>query len=85
MSDMRLANGRRYFEYHCYEGEDSADAILWHHTHQQVEVVSKYADMDEYETGRLYKVRFTDGLEYDVWNDELMRSQQDYYRPDYIK
>ncbi len=33
--DKRLARGRRWFEYHCYEGEDSSDAELWHHTHQQ--------------------------------------------------
>ena len=81
--DKRLARGRRYFEYHCYEGEDSSDAELWHHTHQLVEVLSKYKDMDEFETGRLYQVRFADGLEYEVWDDELMKSPTDYYRPDY--
>ncbi|KKK94784.1 hypothetical protein LCGC14_2679340 [marine sediment metagenome] len=83
MTDSRLARERRQFEYHCYEGEDSCDAELWHHTHQQVEVLSKYAGMDEAETGRLYRVRFADGLEYDVWDDELMKSSDEFYMPDY--
>lgn len=83
--DRRLAKGRRYFEYHCYEGEDSNDAELWHHTHQQVTVLNKKTDVDEGKVGRMYRVRFTDGLEYDVCDDELVKSPSDYYRPDYIK
>lgn len=82
--DKRLARGRRYFEYHCYEGEDSTDAELWHHTHQQVIVLNKITtDIDEQEVGRMYRVRFTDGYEYDVCDDELVKSPSDYYRPDY--
>ena len=78
--DGRLARGRRYFEYHCYEGEDSADAIVWHHTHQKVEVLNKKTlDHTEF---KVYRVRFPDGLEYDVFDDELMKSPEDYYRPD---
>ncbi len=79
--DMRLARERRYFEYHCYEGEDSSDAEAWHHTHQQVEVLHKLKDNDPELT--LYRVRFADGLEYDAFDDELVKSPADYYRPDY--
>ena len=83
MFDMRLARGRRWFEYHCYEGEDSADAELWHHTHQQVKILHKEPNIDEFETGRIYQVRFQDGFESVVFNDELMGNLSEYYRPDY--
>ena len=79
--DKRLARGRRYFEYHCYEGEDSGDAIVWHHTHQKVEVLRR-VNLNHIEF-KVYRVRFADGLEYDVFGDELMKSPADYYRPDY--
>ena len=82
--DRRLARGRRWFEYHCWESEDSCDAELWHHTHQQVIVLSKY----KYEKGdeelKVYKARFPDGFEYDVFGDELIASPKDFYRPDYV-
>lgn len=79
--DLRLACGRRLFEYHCYEGEDSSDAKLWHHTHQEVRVMSK---LDDTETP-MYKVKFNDGFTYEVFNDELLKSPSEYYRPDYVK
>ncbi len=82
-NDKRLASGRRLFEYHCYEGEDSTDAELWHHTHQQVAVLNKIANVDEQDVGRMYRIRFTDGFEYDVCDDELLKSPQEYTRPDY--
>ena len=82
-NDRRLAGGRRFFEYHCYEGEDSCDAELWHHTHQQIAVLNKLTDIDELDVGRMYRVRFADGFEYDVCDDELMRTPKEYYRPDY--
>jgi hypothetical protein len=72
----------RYFEYHCYEGEDSGDAELWHHTHQQVEVISK-AKYQDGEIGYMYKVRFDDGFENEVFEDELVKSPEEFYRPDY--
>lgn len=83
--DKRLAKGCRWFEYHCYEGEDSSDAELWHHTHQQVIILNKIADIDEADVGKMYKVRFLDGFEYDVCDDELMIDPSEFYRPDYIK
>ena len=78
--DGRLARGRRWFEYHCYEGEDSCDAELWHHTHQQVVVLSKLKDTDM----PMYRVCFSDGFEYDVFDDELVRSPEDFSRNDYV-
>ncbi len=83
MYDRRLAHGRRWFEYHCYEGEDSSDAELWHHTHQQVTVLNKITDIDEREGGKMYRVRFADGLQYDVCDDELVATAKNFYRPDY--
>lgn len=76
-------NARRYFEYHCYEGEDSADAELWHHTHQYVHVLCQLADRDV--DVQMYKVAFEDGLEYDVFGDELLAGPDEGYRPDYIQ
>jgi len=81
IDDKRLANNRRFFEYHCYEGEDSGDAELWHHTHQQVTILCR-ANTDR-EVGRVYRVKFADGFEYDAMDDELVKSPSDYYRPDY--
>jgi len=86
--DKRLARGRRWFEYHCYEGEDSSDAELWHHTHQQVIVLKKISEPNsagEHETGRMYRIRFGDGFEYDIFDDELVKSPEGFYRPDYEK
>jgi hypothetical protein len=82
--DKRLAHNRRWFEYHCYEGEDSTDAKLWHHTHQQVIILNKITEgVEELEVGKMYRVRFADGFEYDVLDDELLKTQKDFYRPDY--
>ena len=79
--NKRLAPGRRWFEYRCYEGEDSGDAALWHHTHQQVEVLQPLA-IDEGEPA-MFSVRFPDGLQYDVFDDELLANKSEYERPDY--
>ncbi len=86
IDDKRLARGRRFFEYHCYEGEDSADAELWHHTHQLIMILNKLTQgVEEKEVGKMYRVRFKDGFEYDACNDELLKSPIEYYRPDYNK
>jgi hypothetical protein len=81
--DKRLAWGRRLFEYHCYEGEDSCDAELWHHTHQRVTVLRRLKDADPELI--MYRVVFQDGFEYDVFGDELVRSESEFERPDYKK
>ena len=82
--DRRLARGRRLFEYHCYEGEDSSDAELWHHTHQPVTVLAKVGAGVEFGGIRMYRVRFSDGFEYDVFDDELVASSAEYERPHYV-
>lgn len=81
VDDKRLAHGRRLFEYHCYEGEDSSDALLWHHTHQIVTVISKLKDTEL----PMYHVRFADGFEGDIFGDELVANTKEFYRPDYKK
>ena len=81
LNDKRLARNRRWFEYHCYEGEDSSDAELWHHTHQKVIVLSKLKDTEL----PMYRIRFADGLESDVFSDELINSPKEFERPDYKK
>jgi len=70
--------GRAYFEYRCYEGEDSSDAELWHHTHQVVDVLRELGDEDRdlYDVGRMFIVRFADGLEYSAWHSELFREPE---------
>lgn len=72
------------FEYHCYEGEDSQDAVLWHHTHQTCLVVNELS-LDEFdydEVGAIYTVVFEDGLRHEVFEDELI-PRSEWYRPDY--
>jgi hypothetical protein len=83
----------RWFEYHCYEGEDSADAELWHHTHQRVSVL-KIKERGGGETPderaengwpRTYLIRFSDGFAATAFEDELVTDKTEYFRPDYLK
>lgn len=79
-----------WFEYHCLESDASCDDELWHHSHQKVKVLSivEMGCLDTFEDRqaegcpRVYKVRFEDGFEYDVFEDELMKSSEEFYRPD---
>jgi hypothetical protein len=83
------------YEYRSAESEDSPDAQLWHRTHQLVSVLSgphaepgvDYAPtaMQRTEAGLpyTYRVEFPDGLEYDVFEDELLVSERYFTRPDY--
>ena len=84
--DKRCAKGRRHFEYHCLESEDSGDAELWHHTHQPVEVIRKLKVPTEVDYGEpaMYHVKFSDGYSYDVFEDELLKHPKEYTRPDYV-
>jgi len=72
-----LSGPQVLFEYHCWESKDSADAELWRHTHQAVDVLYQLDNPDQV----MYRVRFGDGLEYDVFEDELMDSPAGYERP----
>lgn len=75
---------KTWFEYHCWEDEQSSHAELWHHTHQQCLVLRMLliseTDANGYE---MYKVRFVDGFEASVFADELMRSKEKFYLSDY--
>lgn len=81
-----------WFEYHCYEGHDSSDAEAWYRSHQRVTVLGE-ADHDGWKgstaaeraeacTPIVYRVRFQDGLEWDVFEDELLTDSKGFYRPD---
>lgn len=63
----------KLFTYRCWESEDSCDAELWHHTRQRVRVLHKISSsqVDEADVGKMYRVRFQDGFEYDVFEGEL--------------
>lgn len=89
---LRPVGSRQWFEYHCNESHDSGDAQVWYRSHQQCEVL-RIADCDPvFFTGfreradaghqLLYRVRFDDGLEWDVFEDELVDSPADFCRPD---
>ena len=73
-----------WFEYHCLESPKSADAEAWYHSHQKVKVLSRGEDdHDEFpDEPKIYIVQFEDGLTYDVFDDELMDSPKEFYRPD---
>lgn len=80
--DITWAPGQTaWFEYHCWESVQSADADLWMRSHQRVTVTGwgesdgwELASPDErIEAGmpRVYGVRFEDGHEGTVFEDEL--------------
>ena len=91
---IRKTSSRPWFEYHCYEGHDSADAALWYRSHQQVTILSLNESCDAWQAGVLtrterdeaacsmiYRVRFDDGHEADVFEDELLDSITEFCRP----
>ena len=65
---------RVFFEYHCWQSEESCDAKLWHHTRQYATMVRVIVppEIDE-EVAPMYEIRFDDGLTYDVNSDEVTR------------
>lgn len=69
-----------WYEYHCFESPKSCDADLWYRSHQQVIVINE----EETEPGEpnVYKVKFDDGFIGSVFDDELMLSTEEFYRPD---
>ena len=77
-----------WFEYHCYESPNSCDAEIWYRSHQKVKVIGvsewSYDDKEwRQEDGnpRVYLVEWEDGFQYDVFEDELMESPNEFYRP----
>lgn len=85
-------NQRLWFEYHCNESHDSADAELWYRSHQKCVIVGVvpcdgydiHSADERYESGCLivYRIRFDDGQEFDACEDELMQNRKDFCRPD---
>lgn len=82
-----------WFEYHCLESADSSDAHLWLRSHTIVEVLGTEPDAEWlkdatfYERAdagmpKTYRVRFPDGHEDTVWEDELVVHPDHYFRPD---
>ena len=83
--------GRRYwFEYHCNESPQSADAAAWFRSHERV-LVCRIAEPGigrtmraraENGSPRVFRARWADGFEWDVFEDELLDSRREFCRPD---
>lgn len=87
-----------WFEYHCFESLESEDATIWLRSHEQVTILSQHPrdDGDDVTRGEpwtftdraeagmpdLYRVRFDGGLEWDVFEDELLTAPAGFHRPD---
>lgn len=78
-----------WFEYHCLESDKSSDVDIWYHSHQKCHVISvsqwshdTLEERLEDAQPRTYNVRFSDGFECDIFEDELMNSPEEFYRPD---
>lgn len=81
-----------WFEYHCFESDESCDSEIWYRSHQKVKVLSvrewSFDELqDRIDDGqpRVYSVKFNDGFIADVLEDELMQSPDEFYRPDPLK
>lgn len=72
---------KRWFEYHCWEDEQSCDAELWHHTHQQCTVLRRLTPNES--DCEMYEIQFADGFKKIAFWDEILRSRKQFERPDY--
>lgn len=89
--DLVPVGARRLFEYHCLESDESCDAQLWYRSHQPVTVVRmipgdavlEWPKLKRLEEGQLvtYRVKFDDGQEFDVFEDEVLGSSAEFTRP----
>lgn len=86
-----LPGERLFFEYHCWEDQDSADADLWLRSHQRVTVVAREVNdgaglswRDRMESGQqyTYHVLFDDGSTGTVFEDELSPTPDTWTRLD---
>ena len=82
-NDDEVIGKEFWFEYHCWESPESCDAEAWYRSHQKVRVIGRGEDdHDQYPSEvKVYKIRFEDGVEYDVFEDELLDSPEEFYRP----
>ena len=78
-----------WFEYHCYESPDSCDSELWYRSHQKVKVIGvgewshdDLQDRIEDAAPRVYKIKFKDGFEGAAFEDEIVDSPDEFYRPE---
>jgi len=83
-----------WFEYHCWESDESQDADLWHRSQQRVTVVGHTEDHECVRTEAptlaergeecampcMYAIRFEDGHEAGVFEDELLTDPAGYTR-----
>jgi hypothetical protein len=89
---LRKVGQEVWFEYHCNESHDSAHAEHWYRSHQRATIIEvrdgdgfRIASQEErIESGVLigYLIRFADGFEADVFEDELLDSREEFSRPD---
>lgn len=71
-----------YFEYHCLKSVDSKDFPAWQHSHQPAVVIGieepgigrTYLEREESSALRVYRVQFSDGLQWAAFEDELFIS-----------
>jgi hypothetical protein len=72
-----------WFEYHCDESKASNDYHLFLRSHSKVKVLSRSQDNnDEYpDEPKCFEIEFEDGFKCTVFDDELMNSQKEFYRP----
>lgn len=89
---MLTLGRRRWFEYHCWESPESADSELWYRSHQRVTIVALEAIEDGAEKltmvqrldggiPAVYRVRFNDGYQGSVFEDELLCWRSEFQRP----
>ena len=78
-----------WFEYHCLESPSSCDAEIWYRSHSKIEILG-IVEMGNGETlqeraeigePRVYRARFEDGFEHDVYEDEVMNAPDEFHRP----
>lgn len=78
-----------WFEYHCWESHESMDAQVWYRSHQKATVLemTPYDGVGLTREERIecaqpftYRVRFEDGLEWDVFEDELTKTKDGWNR-----
>lgn len=94
IKDLINNGSRKWFEYHCWESHDSGDAKVWYRSHEMVTVIaltnyksSLHDDTDFNQRNEdccqlVYRAKWDDGFEWDVWEDELLNSKDDFQRPD---
>lgn len=91
LQGLRSAGDVVWFEYHCWENENSADAELWKHSHRMVTILGVAPNdgmgiptlQERIECGQLigYTVRFADGYQHTAMEDELLDSTTQFERP----